>query len=72
MTAGTKHHLPAALPAVLARALRAYHRRRKLLSVLRLASILVLAVGVGFLLLSILLPMFQMISNISAAGAGGK
>ena len=43
-----------------------------MMNLLAPAMTVVLALGVGFLLLSILLPMFQMISNISAAGAGGK
>jgi hypothetical protein len=31
----------------------------------------VMAVGVGFLLLSVLLPMFRLIANISGTGGGG-
>ena len=38
-----------------------------MMNLLAPAITVVLAIGVGFLLLSILLPMFQMISNISAA-----
>ena len=34
--------------------------------------IIVMSVGVGFLLISILLPMFNLISSISASGAGGQ
>ena len=34
--------------------------------------IIVMSVGVGFLLISILLPMFNLISAISTGGAGGR
>ena len=33
--------------------------------------IILMALGVGFLLLSVLLPMFKLISNISASATGG-
>ncbi|HTI99640.1 MAG TPA: type II secretion system F family protein [Dongiaceae bacterium] len=43
---------------------------RMMMSLIEPALIIVMAVGVGFLLLSILLPMFNLISNISNAGSG--